>query len=423
MATLLDGGFMCTAASAAAGMLIGGRYELARLVGRGGHGSVWAARHLGTGQEIALKILQPPEDVDRHFSIKRFFLEARVTSGLLHPNTVRVFDFGQDDSGLVYIAMELLSGRSLSEELKERKAKARAMSESEAIVIADAVLRSLAEAHAAGLVHRDLKPDNIFLHEAGGDRIVKVLDFGIVKLGGAHPTLSTPTSTPGTPAFMSPEQALSGDVDARSDLYSVGAMLYQLVANELPFLGASDAQTLYMHAYEKLPDLSRTAKTQVSTGFVAVVSRAMAKERAARFQSAREMREALAAVARGAPLSFRPSHGRGRAAAALAVLFAASVIGAVALRMHGRAEPVGARPAPVARADIAGTSSGAASHASAVTPPIPSESAPAPVPALTASPEPTPRRMRPKPKRRDARPKDDLLHRRIEDLVGGDGQR
>src|SRR5262245_8663081 len=140
-----------------AGTIIAGRYEVTCPIGHGGNGAVFAARHLGTGQDVALKILMPPNDADETLSIKRLFLEARVTSGLKHTNTVRVFDFGQDDSGLVFLALELLSGRTLKKAIKERKNLGRAFSQAEAIEIATSIAKSLAEAHAAGLVHRDLK--------------------------------------------------------------------------------------------------------------------------------------------------------------------------------------------------------------------------------------------------------------------------
>ncbi len=284
----------------APGMVIAGRYEIERRIGAGGYGQVFAARHRGTGQSVALKILHPPPDGDHAFATKRFFLEARVTSGLSHPNTVRVFDFGQEDSGLLFLAMELLNGRTLRAEQKAREKRGATYSEAEAIEIAIQVTRSLSEAHDAGLVHRDLKPDNIFLHRAAVDDIVvKVLDFGIAKLGGGHATLSSDTSVPGTPAYMAPEHALNRPVDARTDLYSLGVVLFQLVTGELPFVGASDPQTLYMHAFEALPSLAAKSRTQLSPGFQSVLERVLAKDPARRFESARAMRDALAACAEG----------------------------------------------------------------------------------------------------------------------------
>ncbi|MEQ8981870.1 MAG: serine/threonine-protein kinase [Deltaproteobacteria bacterium] len=293
----------------APGMVIAGRYEIERRIGAGGYGQVFAARHRGTGQNVALKILRPLMDGDHVFATKRFFLEARVTSGLTHPNTVRVFDFGQEDNGLLFIAMELLNGRTLRSEQKARRG---VFSEVEAIEIATQVTRSLSEAHDAGLVHRDLKPDNIFLHRAAvDDVVVKVLDFGIAKLGGGHATLSSDTSVPGTPAYMAPEHALNRPVDARTDLYSLGVVLWQLVTGELPFAGASDPQTLYMHAYEPLPSLEAKARTALSPAFEAVIVRALEKDPAQRFASARSMRDALAACVGASPSVVSASEGAG----------------------------------------------------------------------------------------------------------------
>ncbi|MCK6552093.1 serine/threonine protein kinase, partial [Myxococcota bacterium] len=299
MATLLASAPPSHAPLPQPGQVVAKRYELVSLIGRGGHGQIFSARHLGTGQTVALKILLPPADADEDFAIKRFFLEARATSGLSHPNTVRVFDFGQEDSGLVYLALELLTGQTLRQALRHRKNEGRVFTEREAIELALPITRSLAEAHAAKIVHRDLKPDNVFLHQVVGDEpVVKVLDFGIAKLGSN--TLSTPTSVPGTPAYMSPEQVLGGDVDGRSDLYSLGVILFQLVTGELPFRGPSDPETLYMHAYQAPPDVRALAKTPLSDAFVRVIRRALEKDPTRRFADARELREALEVARDGA---------------------------------------------------------------------------------------------------------------------------
>src|SRR5688572_4561598 len=197
MATLLAEFSFSRATDPRTGDIIAERYQLEESIGHGGYGKVFRARHLGTGQDVAVKVLIP-QGGDEHFTIKRFFLEARVTSGLKHANTIKVFDFGQEDSGLVYLAMEMLSGSTLREELRERRKQGRPFTEREAIDIGIAVTRSLGEAHSAGLVHRDLKPDNVFLHLAGDDEPhIKVLDFGIVKLGDGQHTLSSTTSVPG----------------------------------------------------------------------------------------------------------------------------------------------------------------------------------------------------------------------------------
>jgi serine/threonine protein kinase len=274
------------------GQIIAGRYVIERQVGKGGFGEVFAARHNGTGQLVALKCLNTSgvEDI----TLKRFFLEARVTSALRHPNTIRVFDFGQDASGLLYIAMELLSGRTLKEELRARKKAKRVFTEAEAVQVGVGILRSLIEAHAEGLVHRDLKPDNVFLQEVPGEEpIIKVLDFGIVKLGDSTITIGSDSGVPGTPAYMSPEQVTRMQIDGRSDLYSLGCVLYQLVSGSVPLRGDSAMQTLYLHVHERVPNLRHRARAAISDRFAAVVHRALEKDAADRFQDAKAMKVAL----------------------------------------------------------------------------------------------------------------------------------
>ncbi len=293
MATLLVSGPSHTLDPPKTGDVLADRYEVRDRIGQGGYGWVYRARHLGTGHDIALKVLKVPPDEDGAFAVQRFFLEARVTSGLTHPNTVRVFDFGQDDTGCVFLAMELLAGRTLREELRVRKARGTRFTDAEIVQIGVSVTKSLSEAHEQGLVHRDLKPDNIFLHRvAGDDPVVKVLDFGIAKLGDGHQhTLSSDTSVPGTPAYMAPEHALNLQVDGRTDLYALAVVLYQLATLELPFQAASDPQTLYMHAYGDVPDPRSVC--DVGDALAHVIMGAMQKKPEARPSDARAMRGAL----------------------------------------------------------------------------------------------------------------------------------
>jgi serine/threonine protein kinase len=293
IATLLVDAPRIDSSRVEAGTLVGGRYVVEDLIGKGGFGSVFRARHTGTGQPIAIKTLTTAGEYDA-LHLRRFFQEARVTAALRHPNTIRVFDFGQDDTGLIFLAMELLDGVTLKQELRGRKKEDRVFTMNEALHIGIGVCKSLQEAHRAGLVHRDLKPDNIFLHQVDGDEpTVKVLDFGIVKFANSTLTLGSDSGVPGTPAYMSPEQAVKRDLDGRSDLYSLGVVLYQLVSGVVPLRGENIVQTLYMHVHERAPDLRPRVRTPVSMRFVQLVHSALAKNPDLRPSSASDMREGL----------------------------------------------------------------------------------------------------------------------------------
>jgi len=277
------------------GLLFAGRYRIGRELGRGGMGSVYEATHTGTGQHVAVKTLRLDVDADEQ-SIVRFFHEARITARLLHPNTVRVFDFGQDDSGTFYLVMEKLTGGSLADRLDVLAKKGRTMSEVEAASLGIEVLRSLAEAHGVGLVHRDLKPANIFLHQLGPDEtMIKVVDFGIAKSAGVSLTQSN--ALLGTPTHMSPEQVLGHKLDGRSDLYSLGVVLFECVAGRLPFDAGTPFEFILKQVQETAPDLRRFVP--VGDAFAAVVARALSKEPEGRFPDAAGMRAALEAVVAG----------------------------------------------------------------------------------------------------------------------------
>ena len=279
----------------APGLLLGGKYQLVSQIGRGGFGAVFRCTHIGTGQDVAVKVLTlPPGENDAVF--RRFFLEARATAGLGHPNTLRVFDFGQDTSGACYLVMELLDGRSLADEIRDRLRRGEVFTEMEALGIGDAVLRSLTEAHDKGLIHRDIKPQNVFLHQVHGDApVVKVLDFGIAHSAelAAQNALTAAGQILGTPAYMSPEQAQGLPLDGRSDLYSVGIMLYELVAGATPFVGNTPVSTLYMHVNQEVPPLFERARTNLSPGFMQAVEKSLSKHPFERWNDAPTMRQAL----------------------------------------------------------------------------------------------------------------------------------
>ncbi len=286
-----------------------GRYRVVGTLGRGGMGAVYDAQHTGTGQRVAIKTLLI-DPVAEPQAVKRFFLEAKITAGLQHPNTIRVFDFGQSDDGVFFLAMERLQGETLTDRLTTYAAQGQRMTEQESATVACAILRSLAEAHRVNLVHRDLKPSNIFLHDLGaGETVVKVLDFGIAKQGDSQ--LTQAGTAMGTPAYMSPEQVMGGAIGPTSDLYSLGVVLYQCATGHVPFRADSTFAVMMKHINEPAPDI--TALAGVSPAFAEVVQRALNKQATDRYATAVEMREALEPLARGdhvhAPGSTAPAAG------------------------------------------------------------------------------------------------------------------
>lgn len=282
------------------GEVIGGRYRVTGILGSGGFGAVFAAEHIATGQAAAVKVMSAEHGALPQDAIQRFQQEARVTSALNHPNTVRIYDFGQTENGVLFMAMERLRGPTLEARLEEAVAQGTALSEAETVNIGIQVLRSLTEAHAAGLVHRDLKPANLILAELVGEpSIVKVLDFGIAR---THDSSLTAAGTAlGTPHFMSPEQGLGLVPDGRADLYALGCILFACVVGEPPFDDPNPIAVLVQHQTDPLPDLRGRAKVPVSDAFIEVVRRATSKVREDRYANAPAMREALEAVLAARP--------------------------------------------------------------------------------------------------------------------------
>jgi serine/threonine-protein kinase len=272
------------------GDIISGRYRIQGVLGQGGFGAVYEAEHVVTGQAAAVKVMTGDNGQLSEQMVQRFLQEARVTARLIHPNTVRIYDFGQTEHGVLFMAMERLRGPTLEDRMAQG-----AVPQDEVVGIAVQVLRSLSEAHAAGLVHRDLKPANIILHEVPGEpSVVKVLDFGIARAGNSAITQTGVAL--GTPLFMSPEQGRGEALDLRTDVYALGCILYACVAGRPPFEDTNPVVILMKHQLDPLPDLHTTAKVPLTPAFIAVIRKATAKLPDERFASAQAMREALEAL-------------------------------------------------------------------------------------------------------------------------------
>jgi hypothetical protein len=286
-------------AEALIGRVFDGRYRIERVLGRGGMGVVYVAEQLSMAKQVALKVLP------RHLSedpsqVQRFNHEALASSHLRHPHTIRVFDYGKSEDGHLYIAMELLQGEVLSRIVRRE----RGLPAARVVHIARQVVKSIGEAHQAGLVHRDLKPDNIFLCDFFGEKdYVKVLDFGIAKFtdGGGGDQAHTATGfIAGTPLYIAPEQALGEPVAPRSDLYALGAILYECLVGSPPFRADTPIAIVMKQIHEAPPPLrSVKADVQVPPDLEALVFQLLRKRPADRPATAEEVGSLLDDIAQG----------------------------------------------------------------------------------------------------------------------------
>jgi len=268
-----------------------GRYRLKRRLASGGMGDVWVAYHEGLERDVAVKILRPEAQEKNDDAVVRFEREVRATAELAHPNTVRVFDGGTTEDGLWYYAMELLEG----EDLASHVGRLGPMLPARAIHVLGQAARALGEAHERGIVHRDVKPENLFLTSLGGEHdFVKVLDFGIAKVVNVDASMTRTGWVLGTPAYMSPEVASGKEADARSDVYALGAVLYFLLCGEPPFEAEHAATVLVAHVHEMPVPPSVKLGRPLPDDLEAVVMRALRKDPADRYASASELALALA---------------------------------------------------------------------------------------------------------------------------------
>ncbi|HEX3770978.1 MAG TPA: protein kinase [Polyangiaceae bacterium] len=276
-----------------AGQILAGKYRVERVLGRGGMGVVVAARHIELDDLVALKFLLP-EALGSEEAVARFLREARASVRIKSEHVARVHDVGTLETGAPYIVMEYLEGSDLAALLRARGPRP----VEEVVDFVTQACEAMAGAHVLGIVHRDLKPSNLMVvRRNDGSECVKVLDFGISKVSGGGGRMTQSLAVLGSPSYMSPEQMMSTrDVDARTDIWSMGAILYELLTGELPFVGET-LPALGMVIATQEPTPIRSYRSDVPPGVEAVIARCLAKRADQRFQNVGELAAALAPFA------------------------------------------------------------------------------------------------------------------------------
>ncbi len=259
------------------------RYELNHLIARGGMAEVYRAHDRLLDRPVALKVLFPELSVDRSF-VERFRREAQAAANLSHPNIVPVFDWGED-SGAYFIVMEFIDGRPLSSILKT----AGPLSADRAADIGSHVAAALGYAHKHGVIHRDVKPGNVLITDEGQ---VKVTDFGIARAINTEESLTQTGAVMGTATYFSPEQAEGIGVDPRSDIYSLGVVLFEMVTGRAPFLGDTPVAVASKHVRD-IPPVPREINASIPPTFEAIILKSMAKDPDHRYATAEELRADL----------------------------------------------------------------------------------------------------------------------------------
>jgi CheY-like chemotaxis protein len=264
-------------AQAGPGTVLGGRYRLEQAIGGGSFGTVFKARHLELGRDVAVKVLATSAGADPE-ALVRFRREGASACRVQHPNAVAILDFGVTDTGVAYLVMELLQGHSLEKEIEDHGPLG-AVRCAEIVV---PVCAALAAAHRAGVVHRDIKPSNVFLHTTPVGEVPKILDFGIARLVGEQAMaqkLTLDGSLLGTPAYMAPERFRRGPYGPKSDVYSIGVMLYEMLTGRLPFMTASaDPLALVAMQAEEEPPPLRALNPAVPPAVETLVRQALSRD-------------------------------------------------------------------------------------------------------------------------------------------------
>ncbi|CAN5319744.1 hypothetical protein BH10CYA1_BH10CYA1_29220 [soil metagenome] len=287
--------------------LLGGRYKVLSLIGRGGMGVVYKVEQIYLEKELALKTINKTSLTDN--SVRRFQAEARAVFALNHPNVISVHDFGLLDEHTPFLAMEYVNGESLAETIKTR-----ILNVSEAIPIFIQACKGLAHAHEHGVVHRDIKPGNIMLVTRlppGTEGSIKILDFGIAKLteheSGEIQSLTRTGEIFGSPLYMSPEQCGGGKIDHRSDIYSLGCVMFEALTGTTPFVGDSALSTMMMHQSAPAPSLREASLGgEFPNELEQVVKAMLAKNPDNRYQSLEKAAQDLAATLGGDGLQHNP---------------------------------------------------------------------------------------------------------------------
>src|SRR5437899_3213753 len=274
------------------GRTLAGKYRIDRLIKRGGMGAVYRGKHVLMDKTVAIKVLRPSLAVDDAV-VARFSREAKAASRISHPHAVSVTDFGEAENGVVFLVMEYLDGRTLKEIIKSEGPMAIAR----VVEIVRQVAGALDAAHGQGVVDRDLKSDKLMLSQTTGADWAKVLDFGIAKIqlpeSFVDADITAPNLVVGTPQYMSPEQcSQAGSIDARSDIYSLGVIVYEMLAGHVPFTGESPTVIMMKQVQDRPPSILAT-RTDLPAGIDQAIAKALAKQPADRFQTAGEFSETL----------------------------------------------------------------------------------------------------------------------------------